>query len=432
MITFKEYITESSNLAPSQLYKHQWRVDKFIEKFKTKQPLDLVDGGSVVLKYDKSLEKQIKDKSNPAKIVLTGINGKKYSLSDFAKTKEFGGGGSGAGAEVTDLTESAQAVYAAARWNGSKKYTDADLTRAYKNVEVTSPLKNIIDNLSPEWRESCILGAEMLYKEFGSKGYKFHRGSVWVDKMEETFKNLNRKEQAFANVNKWNPADIWIVSPTGSTIKFENATSISELNGMLYDAIKSKDVVGVSLKQIKGTAHLSYYNIGKKKKSIKFEKFSTGSKGFFEGKDNYIFFTVDGKIQFRTFPETFQGEIKGKNANQGKLSYGPLQTILRGLKLKNLEDIKILRNNIKTSNSTFLKTFYTYYTKHAKDASKLSYVAFSDKCKEKGESWMFSKFLGVQLIEIITTSGKEDEFVNACVGYASSSSDLSGPFAKVE
>jgi hypothetical protein len=45
---------------------------------------------------------------------------------------------------------------------------------------------------------------------------------------------------------------------------------------------------------------------------------------------------------------------------------------------------------------------------------------------------MFSKFLGVQLIEIISSSRKEDEFVNACVSYASSSSELSGPFAKVE
>jgi len=432
MKSFKQYITEMSNLAPSQLYKYSWRVEKFIEKFRLGQPIELVTGGNVVLKYDQKLETQITQKINPGKIVFAGKNGKTYSLSDFAKTKEFGGGGSGAGSDLTDLTESAQAVYAAAKWNGSKKYTDEDLKRAYAGADVSSSLANIIDKLTPEWRNSCILGAEILHKEFKGKGYTFHRGSSWVDGIETTFKNLNKKEKAFSNVNKWSPADIWMVSPKGASIKFKEATSIAELNGMLFDAIMSKDVIGVSLKLIKGTAKLSYYNIGQKKKSIKFEKFSTGTKGFFEGKDAYIFFSVDGKIQFRTFPETFQGEIKGKNANQGKLSYGPIQSILRGLKIKTLTDINVLRTQIKNKDTSFLEAFYTYYTKYSKDSPKLTYSTFIQACQDKGESWMFSKFLGVQLIEIISSSRKEDEFVNACVSYASSSSELSGPFAKVE
>jgi len=433
MRTFRAFITEGANLAPAELYKYDWRIELFIDKLKSGLPLALVKGGEISLHYDADAESRLRAKKDPGKIPFRGYDNAVYYLKDFAKSKEFGGGGgSGAGADVTQLTESAQAVYAAAKWNGAKTYNTEELTKGYAHSDVDDDINRILNDLPKEWRESCILGAEELYKLLHGKAYTFHRGSAWVDKLEKHFKTLNSKEKAFSNLNKWSPADIYLVSPVGKTIHFENAQSIAELNSMLTEALKHKDVIGVSLKLLKKNAHISYYNFDSKKKVIEFDRFTTGNKGFFGGKDVYMYFTLDGKIQFRTFPETFQGEIKGKNANQGKLSYGPIQTILRQLKLPQLIDIKKLRAGLQKNDPALLKEFYTNYTRYAKDTEKVSYDEFVEKIADQGVSWAFSKFLGCELIDIISKSSQEDEFITACISYASSSSDLSAPFIKIE
>lgn len=433
MKSFRTFLTEGANLAPSELYKYDWRLEMFIDKFKGGLPLTLVKGGEIILHYDAQQENLLRSKTNPGKIQFKGYDGAIYYLKDFAKTKEFGGGGgSGAGADLTQLTESAQAVYAAAKWNGSKTYTSEDLTKAYSHSDVDVDLSRILNELPKEWRESCILGAEELYKKFNRKAYTFHRGGAWFDKLEKHFKKLNKTEKSFSNLNKWSPADIYMVSAVGKTLKLEESESIAELNSMLTEALKNQDIIGVSLKLLKKTAKISYYNFDSKKNIIEFNHFTTGNKGFFGGKDIYMYFTTNGKIQFRTFPETFQGEIKGKNANQGKLSYGPIQTILRQLKLPQLIDIKKLRSGLQKNDSTILHEFFSNYTRYSKDKPKLSYDEFVERIKDQGVNWCFSKFLGCELIDIISKSAQEDEFITACISYASSSSELSAPFIKIE
>ena len=48
-----------------------------------------------------------------------------------------------------------------------------------------------------------------MYKGKGS--FTFHRGSKLVDAVEKTFTTINRQEGAFGNLNKWSPADIYMV-----------------------------------------------------------------------------------------------------------------------------------------------------------------------------------------------------------------------------
>lgn len=430
MLPFKQFISEGSNLAPAELYKYAWRLELFIDKFKTGKPFTLTNGSEIVLKYDQVRETDLRNK---AKVDFLGLDNRVYKLSDFAKTQEFGGGGgTGAGSELTTLTESAQAVYAQARWMGKTTYGAADLATAYASAKVDADLSAIQHELPKDWHKSCVLGAEKLFANYGSKGYTFHRGSDWVTKLESTFKKINSKDKNFSNLNKWSPADIYMVSSAGASIKFDSATNIQGLNNILIKAMKSKDILGVSLKLIKNTAKLSYHNFGDDKPVVKFDKFTTGNKGFFSGKDVYIYFTVDGKIQFRTFPTTFQGEIKGKQANQGKLSYGPIQNILQGLKLPALIDTKKLRKALEQNNLEVMNSFYEFYTRYSNDTPHLSHNAFVEAVKEKGPEWAFSKFIGCQLIDIIKKAHSEDVFVTACIQYASSSSELSAPFIKVE
>jgi hypothetical protein len=93
MISFKEFLSEATNLGASELYKYEKRVALFLQKFKDEEPFQLVDGGEVVLKYDTEIEKAIKNKDNPGKIVFTSKDGDKtFKLTDLRKSKEFGGG----------------------------------------------------------------------------------------------------------------------------------------------------------------------------------------------------------------------------------------------------------------------------------------------------------------------------------------------------
>lgn len=426
-----------SSLSQKEIYKYDWRRDLFVKKMKHKEPFELNDGTKLVFDVDLQLMKKIENKKDLSGTLLFVSKNKKvidtYKLSDLKKNEEFGGGGgSGAGAEQTKLAESAQAIYAQARWNGSTDYTIADIKKAYADSDTNETLEKIISKLSGDWRSSSILGAEKLYEEFKGKQYTFHRGSQWVEILHNHWKTLNRKEQLFSNINKWSPADIYMVSAKGERVDVTKSENIVELNNIMLENITSKDIIGVSLKFMKNSSTLSYYNMGGKKKVVKFESFTTGEQSFFLSKDVYIYFTVDNRVQFRTFPEVFQGEIKGANANQGKLSYGPIQGILRKLKIPNLSDVKVLRSGLENNDVKIYTEFWNNYKKYAKETKKMSLKEFMGECSKKGTSWAFSKFLGCQLIDRISTHERYDDFVTECVAYASSSSDLSGPFVKLE
>jgi hypothetical protein len=437
MKSFKQhFLTEANNLAPGELYKYQVRVDKFIEKLKNKSPFQLTTGETVVLQYDKAVADAILNKVNPTKIVLKSADGtKSYTLGKFAKTAEFGGAekAAGAGSKITTLSESAQCVYAQALWNGTKDYNDTDLKEAYASVDVDEKFENIL-NLSESWKKSCIIGAQLLYKKFGKKNYTFHRGSSWVKNLENAFAKLNKLDKFFSNLNKWSPADIYMLSPVGAQIKFDQSINdIVELNKVLYEALVSGDIIGISLKKMAKGGKIDFYNYDEEKKLIEFDKFTTGNQGFFSSKDIYIYFTVNGKVQFRTFsePTSWQGEIKGKIANGGKLGYGPIQGVLRRLGLKQLTDVKVLKSAIAKMDPIMLKKFYENYSRYANDSKKISYDEFKDQVETNGKPWLFSKYIGLELIDIITDANKQDDFITGSIQYASSQSELSAPFIKI-
>lgn len=424
-----------SSLAPCELYRYDWRVDKFLEKFRNELPLTHIDGSSVILKYDKTVDVLISARSR-LRLTLTGLDGKRYTLSNLAKTAEFGGGsGIGGGTALTKLTESAQAIYAQARWfndaHDDDNFTVDYLRAANTLADVDEKIESIIEDLPSDWTKSCMLGANALFSEFSDNKYHFHRGSEWVLKLETLFKQLNVKERLFSNINKWSPSDIYMLTEEGLATDFSLIESISQLNETLIHALESQDIIGVSLKMLGKSAKISFQNIGNAQHEYKLIGVSVGSSGFFSSKDVLIFFGDTNKIQFRTFPETFQGEIKGKNANHGKISYGPIQTILRSFALPNLTDVKSLRKMILDSDADMFEEFYFMYCTHW-SGDKLQIETFVENCKAKGSAWMFSKFLGLQLVHNIVQFGKGDEFVTACVRYASSSSEMSAPFAKLE
>jgi len=344
----------------------------------------------------------------------------KSGIKIFARPS---GGGSGAGSETTKLAESAQCVYRAAAWYG-KDFSGKTFKSVMKHFDIDAKLNDVINKLPEQWIDSCVISAQVLKSKFGTKNYTFHRGSKWVDTLENHWKALNRTEKQFANLNKWSPADIYMVSDSGSNIDLTKAKTMIELNAMMMKAIKSKDIIGVSLKQAKGSANLDFKNISADRYTYEFESLTVGKRGFLLSGDGYIKFN-GGEIQFRTFGSTWQGEIKGKNANMGKISGGPINDIMARLG----SPIKA-QNEIVDKTPALMKLFYEYY-KHFEKSNALSYEKFEQEVNKKDQNWWVSKFLSAQLLYTVDKNKDKNKIVTSMIGYAASESEMSGPYVKV-
>ena len=353
-----------------------------------------------------------------------------YKITDLDKTSEFGGGGgSGAGSDVTDTTESAQCVYAQAMMNGSKNFTVDELTTAYSQVKVTASLDKIL-SIPDEWRESCITGARILRSATKGKSYTYHRGSSWVSSLESHWKKLNKSAGIpFRNINKWSPADIWLVGTQADTnYNLIKTKSLIELNNVLHDAFKAKQIMGISLKLMKGSTHVDSVNYRPDKVVPHYTGRTVGKRGFYNAKDVYVNFE-DGEIQFRTFPDSWQGEIKGKNANMGKISHGSINSVLKMIGIREQITNQVqLRTMIKKKRDTFMKSLYRL-AKAERVADVKSVDTMSKKLEGKDVNWLVSKYCGLELFDIMR--GKEDKVTGGILSYASSQSDLSAPFLKL-
>lgn len=336
-----------------------------------------------------------------------------------------GGGGSGAGADVTKLTESAQCIYAAAHYSNFKMIP-SEMKKAEGKADINESFANIYKKLPDEWIKSCMLGAEILKKNYPGTNYTFHRGSSWVEKLEDHWKALNSEAQLFSNLNKWSPADIWMVSSAGASIDLTKTKSIAELNAVLLKALNEKKIIGVSLKKIVGSASLSKVNVGADRPKWKFESTTTGLRDFWSSGDGYILFE-GGKIQFRKFGSTWQGEIKGKNANMGKISGGPITGIMNtfGITLQPQREIT-------GRSAQNIKDFYEWYSGISYHP-KMSFNQFNIEASKKDHNWYVSKILTTQLLYHIENQNtkKQEEITSSFLNYASSQSVLSGPFVKV-
>jgi hypothetical protein len=382
--------------------------------------------------------------------VATGANLDILS-SHLLKTELFGGGGSGSGggAASTDLTESAQCYYCAlvSHVYGRELQLDEVVSKdkfkkAARAVDATSSIEEIIGNLDPEWEQSSRKIANILlragYISTSAKNTIYRGKGVMkevYDAMKVAAKNSGVKP---LKDDKWNPGDIWIQSGSGN-IKFDTS-SIQAFNGQILDLFKSKELIAVSLKKIAKNAEpvITEYNTDNSSHmDVKMNSYSVASSGksFFEsGKDVYIIHT-EGKSQARTFNDmsNFSMEHKLKAAAGGKAGHSAINDIASMQKSKKtLMDYKQLKRMVVTNSDKFKKEFMDLIEKYYdKKMSKKEIIAgIDEKHAEKKYDWLFSKFLGLQLIDMIT-SDRSNKILTQAVNYAFSASELSSAFIKV-
>ena len=376
------------------------------------------------------LAKEFSGTYNPSN-KISSIGHVDLAQGNIILTKSKTSGGSGAGADITKLGESAQCVYAAAKFYNDGDYSSESLLKSARSFTETDEQDTKIANkLTGDWQESSVAIAEKLFDTFGgSKRYKFYRGKGIMSKIEKKFQELNRVEKEFSNINKWSPADIWMATEKGKNIKLDSYKSILELNGALLSLLNDKDLVGISLKKSEGNPKLKYINVDKNRMMYEYKGYIT-NKGpnYFSAKDHYIKFNDGGEIQLRTFAPTWQGEIKGKYANQGKVSGGPIGSIVKRITGKTLTPQRAIRDGI--VGTPYMKLFFEYY-KFIVKGGKVSFADFQGNISLKNIDWQISKFLGAECLYHMIKTKKEQQVLNSILGYASSQSELSAPYVKL-
>ena len=359
--------------------------------------------------------------------------------------KKGAGGGSGAGAALTKLAESSQALYAAVVFNvlgremTIKDVTKENFAKASGSAITDEKFDYMVNNLPDDWINSSIAGANALYKMYKGKGrFTFHRGSKLVDAVEKTFTAINRQEGAFGNLNKWSPADIYMVGGGLNIGALQAEKTLKGLNEKMFEFIQSNQLIGVSLKKITGTGRISKKNFPTDKKLMTASYRGTSTN--LDAMDGYIQWgpQTTEKIQFRSFGGEvsltgWQGEIKGASANQGKISLGPINFILNRHGLPKLPtslvSAQLARNNT---------------DQHAKNIAQMMVTSGIVKpnqvdqtvemIKQKSDKYRYSKYLVLILLTTISNAPAQirNQVVQDFYLYASSQATYSAPYIKLE
>jgi hypothetical protein len=440
------------SLSPTQLEKpfpprsdfsgqYKDRGERFLDKIVNNEDFVLNDGSTIKLDPDASSEaikllqnKDYRSLGKGAKL-LVDTNGKEYSLAQFKKTKEFGSGkGSGAGAANTALQESTQSLVNAIAYRvknspiTKEDINDENIEEALKYIDVTSSLDEMKSFLKdPSWTKTFVNTANALLAQFYNPNFEFHRGSSFTNSIYNAYKVASKSEGTSMQSDKWNPADIWMVSPSVKSITFP--TDLKELNGLIAELLASDKLIGVSLKKLGDTAKISLYNItGEELEGYSYEGPPISTNKSKEAKIKYN----KGVIAFRTFnyATNFAGEIQGKTAAHGKVGTGAINDALKLNKLPLLPSTQELKSKFEDNDASLINDFYTIYNKIVENISKDD---FNNILENKDIDWKISKYLSLKISDIVDSSSPsvQDEFISDLIRYASSSTKISSAFVKI-
>ena len=233
------------------------------------------------------------------------------------------------------------------------------------------------------------------------------------------------------DLNKWSPADIYMTNSNFDITCLEKEKTILGLNQCMQERIESNTLIGVSLKKIQNSASISLKNI---QNSMKATKKYAGYTYSDTSMDGYLNMDGGTKIQFRSFggPNSltgWQGEVKGAKANQGKISLGPVNMILKNHGI----------NPIPTNAANRVKgreraKVYDEILEGYKKYSKTTKEKVMDTVMNAQDSWLYSKLQVTQLLDRIESirGEKRDQLMEDLYLYASSQSKYSAAYYKLE
>ena len=360
--------------------------------------------------------------------------------------KEPQGGGARGGTRIANLGEGSQCIYAAVAFGLGKNITQRDITKTNiekykKKFDIDSTVDEILDDLPEIWMNSSILGANKLFDKFFKVNGKFtfHKGSKdagskIVRKINELFQKFKKDEGLSLNINKWNPADFWLVSSEFDIKILEDEKTMEGFNQQIQKQLLNNKLIGISLKQMGGKATLTVNNVERNKK---YEKKYSGYEFSNKSIDGYIKLTGNSKLQFRatqgpTNLTGWQGEIQGGLAAGGKISLGPFNMLLRAHDIKEIPTDAAKR--VKNEPDKVYKDISYGLEKFGK--MKKAEITKFETNKIVTNQYLYSKLQVVQLIKIFEVTLKQkkklrDQLAEDMFLYAASLSKYSSAFYKL-
>ena len=356
------------------------------------------------------------------------------------------GGGARGGTRIANLGEGSQCIYAAVAFGLGKNITQRDITKTNiekykKKFDIDSTVDEILDDLPEIWMNSSILGANKLFDNFFKVNGKFtfHKaskdaGSKIVRKINELFQKFKKDEGLSLNINKWNPADFWLVSSEFDIKILEDEKTMEGFNQQIQKQLLNNKLIGISLKQMGGKATLTINNVERNKK---YEKKYSGYEFSNKSLDGYIKLTGNSKLQFRatqgpTNLTGWQGEIQGGLAAGGKISLGPFNMLLRAHDIKEIPTDAAKR--VKNEPDKVYKDI-SYGLEKFGNMKKAEITKFKTN-KIVTNQYLYSKLQVVQLIKIFEVTLKQkkklrNQLAEDMFLYAASLSKYSSAFYKL-
>ena len=433
---------EETKLSPAELSKDATfsggrkvpRIEILIDKITNKESLELEDGGSFTVTDIEKVLSQLKGKTKVDKAIVLGVNedGKTITTSDLKKTADFGGGGGmRGGSELTAQAESAQCIANAIRYSTGEiteeDITDEAIQNSKNKVKVTDfdSASNLLKT-NKGWLISSVSIANALASQYPGS-FIHNRGSEWVQRLNNKVKPF-LKEVGIQDINKWNPADIWMVSPDELDIEWPN--NLGEINVLLLEKFNEGKIIGVSLKKADKNVTLKVFNAGA----------SEGKKYEMKGVDvspshakAYVILDDGSKIEFRNFNALtgFMGELGLKKAAGGKVGYTIIKKAFNdnGFSLSSPNEIK---DEVLNEDPKFKDKFEKLW-KNISELSSADFDQYYDDPKKtinQKYSYRISKFLALEIINALNKAENPNEIISDLIGYASSQTKESSVFVK--
>ena len=307
---------------------------------------------------------------------------------------------------------------------------------------------------------------------FMDEVYKSREKVMQIDKNSKT-----PKAPAGFSPDKWNPGDIWIsnMKPTdnvdeifGKTnlgedgeLDFTKETNFEMLKQAVFKLAQDGKLLGVSLKKVSDNANAKELNIPNQRmynQKVKITNFSFGLSpktsvdDFFSSNDIYLNFDNNKRMQLRTFDgkKSWQGEVKGSLAAQGKIGGGAINYYTEKYLKKQIGPSagggKWSEQPFRNPDFKLIFPLYEKYASHEKNSHKIgdndvikNLSDFESKvCTVKNHhSFMFSKYMCLLFLDTIctkggfTSSGNFTQFCTQILRYAMSNVDESSYHLKI-
>ena len=385
---------------------------------------------------------EIEEKANEINVPIPKTKGQFIRVS----VKPENSKGSGGGAAATKVQEAAQCVYAAMRYycGDVKNFTIDDFKCGMKYTNAPGVKIEEIMEMSKEWKESSWAGANEIYSKIGGTGWKFVRGDAMIDDgaVKNAF-NRVKKQTILSSEDKWNPADIWMVKDESKVKQhLDKEVTIDCLNNALQQLRADGKLVGISLKKIEGTPKMALKNADDAKtrrdnEKAKFAKydltFDNGRRSDNHPMDVYLYYGEGNfdKFQARNFGGESKGdwklELKGKSAAQGKIQGKVLRdlisNIVSGSVPKEADWNKCTGNEYDKEIFDLLKK---YNAKGFNEETAMEFIA------DAKQAWKYSKLSGLRLLDWMSNHKKKDQIMKEIYLYASSQSDKSSVYWKLQ